>query len=591
MKKKVIWSIVGAVLVCVIIALIAMIAVLSEFPGNIKTPEYQATTSGVKSIFHQGVIYRYPGMVPMLEVTGDYYEMGLQYGVLLRPENLQAVAMWEKVIRHSANEMGIPYVALMAVAKYEAQGMSAKLPQRFQDEMRGVADGSGLPYETVVLCSLFYDVGESLGCTGALMRGPNGSIIYAHNNDTGAFWGEELSQLSVIVRHKPVGRNAVTHIDQPLYMGVETGYNDKGLCFGEETRSIRKPDPNGFSLPFLIRMVLEDSSTLDDIYPFFDKYHTIGAYGGVWADLRSRRGAIVELTPTAWAKTELKDSLLVDLNNLISPELVKQQRASTNLSGSTPWRYEVASVYPNKTEYTLEDAVNFLRASVGPDGEDYAWSGTRRPVCNWGASQTFIFDSNSEGFYLGTSHNGYTARRDIYHIHDDFSKAPELFMPAISFNPIVEKASLIENRLMDKEGKLAAYIDLANQYPDDPQAKFVVALRSFKLGKMEQFTTYAEKAYAMKPSFWEYRLFAGLAAYQKKDLDKAISLLEGVDPVKSELEVELYRLTTLKKAWANKDPQKVAVYDAQINAILDKTDAQKYYESTILLLLSKLDAK
>ena len=66
-----------------------------------------------------------------------------------------------------------------------------------------------------------------------LMRGKDGSIIQGRNNDTGGFGGEELAKLTVVVRHNAIGKNAVTHMDQLLYMGVETGYNSKGLSFGE----------------------------------------------------------------------------------------------------------------------------------------------------------------------------------------------------------------------------------------------------------------------------------------------------------------------------------------------------------------------
>ncbi len=54
--------------------------------------------NGVKSTFHDGVVYRYPGLPPMLEVSGDYYEMGLQYGVLMRPEIYGAIDAWGKII-------------------------------------------------------------------------------------------------------------------------------------------------------------------------------------------------------------------------------------------------------------------------------------------------------------------------------------------------------------------------------------------------------------------------------------------------------------------------------------------------------------
>ncbi len=586
-KRTVLWSILAIVAVLVIV-LAVFLADLTAFPGNIKETGYQkqVVTSGVKSTFHEGVIYRYTGIVPMMEVAGDYYEMGLQYGVLLRPEILNGMDSMTKILKWNADDMGVPYPALVGLIKYQARQMAAGLPQKYQDEMKGVSDGSGVPYDTVISCCLFYDIGMGMGCTGVLMRGPDGSIIQGRNNDTAAFGGEELAKMTVVVRYKAKGANVVTHMDQPFYMGVETGYSDKGLTFGEETLYVKKPNPNGFSLPYLIRMVMEEASTLDQIYPYFDKYHTIGAYGCVWGDIDAGRGAVVQLTPTAWVKNELKDSLLWNFNRLYDQELAKQQVASVNVSNSNVDREAVASTYPQKPVYTIEDVVKFVRAQIGPDGTDYSWCGTKRPVCNWAASQMMIFDTKSDGFYMAVGPY-YAARQNIYHFYNDFSKQPELFMPALPIEPVVEKAAQIENRLISKQEKLKGFIDLAQQYNDDANVQFLVAYKAFKLSKLDIFTEYAEKAYAMNPANSEYQMYAGLAAFQKKDMDKAISLLEGVTARYPEQ--DLFRLTVLEKASATKDAQKAAQYKAQRQAILDKYGAESYYNSAILPLINALD--
>ena len=586
MKKKILWGVLAVVAILVII-LAVFIADLAAFPGNIKETGYdkQVATSGVKSTFHEGVIYRYPGIVPMLEVSGDYYEMGLQYGVLLRPEIVNGTDSMIKILKWNADEMGVPYPALVGLIKYQSRQLAAGLPQKYQDEMRGVSDGCGLPYDTVISCCLFYDVGMGMGCTGVLMRGPDGSIIQGRNNDTAAFGGEELAKMTVVVRYKAKGANVVTHMDQPLYMGVETGYSDKGLTFGEETLYVKKPDPNGSSLPYLIRTVMEEASTLDQIYPYFDRYHTIGAYGCVWSDLRAGRGAVVQLTPTAWVKNELKDSLLWNFNRIYDPELAKQQVASVNVSSSNIDREAVASVYPQKPVYAIEDVVKFVRAQTGPDGTDYSWCGTKRPVCNWAASQMMIFDTKSDGFYMAVGPY-YAARQDIYHFYDDFSRQPELFMPAVAIKPVIEQAARIENRLISGTEKLEAFIDLAGQYKDDANAQFTVAYKAFRLSRLDIFPEYAQKAYSMDPSNSEYRMYAGMAAYQKKDMEKAVSLLDGV--AARYPEQDLFRLTVLEKASMATDPQKSAGYTSQKQAIIDKNEAQAYYTAKVLPLVDAL---
>jgi len=524
--------------------------------------------------------------VPMLDVSGDNYEMGLQYGVLLKPEILNALDSWKKILVWMADEMGIPYPAILAVAKMQIKQMAAGLPAEYQEEMRGVADGSGVSYDSVAMCSLFYDFGEGMGCTGVLMRGKDGSILQGRNNDTASYGGEQFAKMTVIVRHNGKGHNSFTHIDQPLYLGVETGFNDKGLCFGEETLFVKKPDANGHSLPFLIRKVLEEASSLNDIYPYFDRYNTIGSYGCVWSDLRNSKGAVVELTPTAWAKNELSGPILWDFNKLYDPGLAVQQRPSRSITNGDIDREAVASTFPNKSEYTFDDVVAFVRSHTGPDGTDYTWCGTKHPIGNWKASQMMIWDSKADGFYLAAGPY-FAARQAIYHYFNDFSKQPELVVPAMSIEPVVEKAAQIENRLISKAEKLQAFIDLASQFKDDANVQFLVAYKAFRLSRTDIFSTYAEKAYAMDASNPEYKMYAGLAAFQKKDMDRAISLLDSVTARYPEQ--DLFRLTALEKASIAKDPQKSAQYKAQKQALLDKFGAESYYNSALLPLINALE--
>ena len=95
----------------------------------------------------------------------------------------------------------------------------------------------------------------------------------------------------------------------------------------------------------------------------------------------------------------------------------------------------------------------------------------------------------------------------------------------------------------------------------------------------------------MKPSLAEYKLFAGIAAYQQKEPDKAIALLENIEPSELNPLQEFYWLTVLERAWASKDHGKSSRYAIQKQAILDKHDANLYYEKEGTPLFEKLDGK
>jgi len=555
---------------------------------DIKTPELRTHVvhQGVKSTFAKGVIYRYAGMVPLLEVSGDHYEMGLQYGVLLRSEILEALQSFEKISRWQAETAGVPHPALFEQFVAQGKRLARHLPERFIAELQGVSEGSGVPLDLVTTIALIYDISESKACTGLLMKDENGAIIHGRNNDSGDTGGEELGKLTVVVRHHADGYNTVTHMDYPLFMGVETGYNDKGLTFSEETLAIRQPNPDGFSLIYLVRMALEECSDLTQLAPLLNRHQTVGAYGCVWGSQHQGDGLVTELTPSGWATIEMKGTLLWNYNRFYTPELARQQQPAVSLGSSNRDREAISATFPQKSAYTLRDAVDFLRLQKGPDGTDYARTGTRWPVCNWSGQQMMVFDPQGDGFYLAWGVH-YAARQDVYHIYEDFSRPPELFMPAIPLDPIVEEVARVENRLVSRKEKLAAFVALAQAYPQDAYANFVVAHESFRQSRWDLFADHAEKAYMLEPTVVDHQLYAGLAAYQREDMDKAVALLKGIDVRHLHPWQKLYRLVALKKA----DPKKAAQYERAIQAILDEHDAHAYFEKDILPLLDALDAR
>ena len=103
------------------------------FPKAVGTEPYSAEVAqdGEVKRFHSGVLYRYPGILPMLEVSGSHYEMGLQYGVLLREEILSSLDSYVKILRWNAENFGVPHRMLLSAFRRRAKKMSVMLPERF----------------------------------------------------------------------------------------------------------------------------------------------------------------------------------------------------------------------------------------------------------------------------------------------------------------------------------------------------------------------------------------------------------------------------------------------------------------------------
>lgn len=547
----------------------------------------QDDPAGIISRFEEGTVYRHPGVVPLLEVRGDHARMGLQYGVLLRPEIMETLGVLREIITWMAQQAGAPAELFAEMLKAQGLQLASKLPERFHAEAAGVARGAGIPVEAVWAVSMFIDVVEGKACTGVLMPSRDGKWIHGRNNDTSSYGGSALGRIGVVVKHISDTLHEVTHLDYPLFLGVSSGYNDQGLSHSEETLSVRQPNPDGFPLYYLIRMGMEQCSSLDQLDPLFDSHLICGASGSVWNSRAEGRGALFELTPLAWRRIDAGPGIFWDFNHIYSPDLKKYQHPRQNLVGSNWDRETLAGQFPRKDAYELQDVVDFLRSHASNNGTDYAWCGSRWPICNSAGQQTIIFDPEGDGLYASI-HPYYSASQTIFHIHHDFSKPPRPAFTGEALPDLVESAAKIENELLTRLEKIVRYKQLSVQHPQDARLHFLVGYYSYLEGDLASFPDEVEAAYRLAPEVEEYRLCAGMAAFHRGDLEKAAKLLAGIPAEQLNLEQELRRLTLLAKAVTGKDPERAKEYIKKRDAILVEQDAVEFFTSTWLPQIEKL---
>ncbi|MBN1881226.1 MAG: hypothetical protein JW885_03550 [Deltaproteobacteria bacterium] len=572
------------ILVVVVIPLTIWVMVFAAFPGGIVDPEYETETVGVETTFHEGVVYRYPDVIPLVSVTGDHYEMGLQYGVLLKDEILTSLDEYERIFRFIARDEGIPYRLLVGVMKLRTRKIAKKLPERFIEEARGVSAGSGVPLDTVLMVSLFYDVSESLGgCTSVLMRGEDGGVIHARNNDF-AFL-DALDDLSVVVTHNATGFYTVTHIDWYLGMGVETGYNDHGLTYSEETLGSVSPNAEGFSLTYLARIAMEEKEDLDGVMEVFDTLPTIGGYGTVWADLDAGEGAVIEVSPTGWTSFPLGSDLIWNLNHYYDEAIREIHQSVYKCLKADDWDRElVASSFDaSNPPFDIADALSFVRNRTAPDGTDLTRFGSACPVCNNHGWQMMIFDPNGDGFYYSWG-GSYAALNDVWRIYQDFSRPPEIAFEAIPVDEYIKEHAAVDGMLLTDEEKLDEYVKLAKKYPNEANAQFYAAYSAFLCGRPDLLIEYAPKAYDMRPDVAEYRLFDGLSALTRGDAVGATALLSDIDDGLFTPYQQIIRYAALERAEVDRADTHRGAYEA----IVSEYGAEDYYEKRMCPLIDAL---
>lgn len=192
----------------------------------------------------------------LLVMRGSPYEMGYQHGSLLREDvrRLADTALMVSFARHpgrleEAWERTRPFI-----------------PERYIEEMRGLADGAGLPPEKIFLANSFP---ELFHCSGVAVFGrasEGGRLLHGRVLDY--MTGIGLQEQAVTMVFVPDGHIPFISAGFAGFAGVVTGMNARQVAIGE-MGGAGFGDWDGVPMAFLMRRALEESAGLEEAVGLF----------------------------------------------------------------------------------------------------------------------------------------------------------------------------------------------------------------------------------------------------------------------------------------------------------------------------------
>jgi len=203
---------------------------------------------------------------PFVSVSGAPYERGRQYGSVLRDRVKASAQLYGKTL----DDLGYDSGRKTALIKAFATEIGA-FAEDYLEEMRGIADGAGIPFEDVVMINARTEViaqarREAVvpdpeddpddGCTGAVIlaeRSATGALIHGQNWD----WRAECAETAIVLRvRRDDGPDFLTFVEAGGL--ARCGLNAAGIAitanYLESDRDYRQP---GVPLSLIRRKVLE----------------------------------------------------------------------------------------------------------------------------------------------------------------------------------------------------------------------------------------------------------------------------------------------------------------------------------------------
>ncbi len=236
-----------------------------------------------------------PDDFPLVVVSGSPYQMGRSLGTLMKPQ------IRDFAPRFLAGAQKARGDALSDSNLDEAwRTMEPFMSERFQEELRGLAEGSGLSLELLRRVHMVPVISE-YSCSGVAIWGPatrTGHLYQIRNLDYST--GSQLQDFPGVVIYIP--KVGIPHINPSFAgsIGCHTGMNAEGITLteiGDSPGSDKPYDLRGLHFMLMFREILYSAKTLDEAVQMIKatkrikKYHFLVGDGKIPAAVKIKAWA------------------------------------------------------------------------------------------------------------------------------------------------------------------------------------------------------------------------------------------------------------------------------------------------------------
>ena len=288
----------------------------------------------------------------VLHLKGAPQEMGTQHGALLKDAVCANVNFLLADGVDDGVEVGGVKVSRAAVASVLLGVFEKKVPARFSEEMKALAEAAGLPEWKVRAANL---IPEMMHCSGFALLSKataTGKLYHGRVLDYGVEL--KLQEHAVLLIQEPDGGIPFVNVSYAGFIGSVTGMNLEQISIGEMGGGgVGWWD--GVPMSFLVRMVLEDARTLDQAIGVFQNNPRTCEYYYVIADARADSAVGIKAVP---------EKLEIVRPGEAHPLLPTPVADTVLMSADERYRNLVRLVAAGRGTFTEQSAIRLMDAPV-----------------------------------------------------------------------------------------------------------------------------------------------------------------------------------------------------------------------------------
>ena len=315
---------------------------------------------GVKHFGEGYVTYREG--IPFIYLKGDSYEIGLQYGVLLKEEmrsfyvdmdNFENAKM-AKLYQESPWYMDVLIkISAPFVVKKKLNSFKNRVPEDYRAQLRGMSEGSGVPLNQILKVTFIPDF---VSCS-SFIKNVEGRIIHGRNSDHGI--EQFFAEYPVIAHYDKDGKYKYFDIGIVGTPFAITGINEHGLTLSYNQATTEKSKPfNGKGTMLMFNRILEECRNLNDV----DRTpRNVDRFVTMIGSLEDRTGAAYDIVDQKVVRTDLKNGYIYSTNRCVSPSMRREYNSIFEMDWFNSAReYTLEKTLSSRKAFMIDDAIRLL---------------------------------------------------------------------------------------------------------------------------------------------------------------------------------------------------------------------------------------
>jgi tetratricopeptide (TPR) repeat protein len=319
----------------------------------------QSYSQTERKTYDKGYLEYHEG-IPFVWLNGTEYEVGVQYGKLLKNEIEKMIVDYSKFREQEIGLDKMPFFKRIFysvfgehIIRKKIRETIVKLPEDIHQMIRGVAAGASVPIQTIYEINLFHELTQ---CSSFLIK-RDGRIILARNLDDPTTL---LGKHPVIVNCSIDGKNSYVQVGTIALMFTVTGINEAGISISTNTIHLKNNKMGNCKGHAYLNKIMTDCSNLAEVESLLDTINLNIGYILPIASQQENKAAMFEVSGNINVRTDVVDVAYAS-NHTISSKLREFEDKNSQEFNNTARDDKFNELYnPKDNADLINEAVNIL---------------------------------------------------------------------------------------------------------------------------------------------------------------------------------------------------------------------------------------